>query len=90
MTEINKKDLRISGSTNAKALANSMVEFFMKGYNCIEAVAIGAAAVNQMIKAKIIFKGMITQVGIECSFNESFTKVIKEDTTGIKFIIKII
>lgn len=72
-----KQILRVSSGTPVRPFAGCLVSHIEQG-NDVEAHAIGAGAVNQMIKAFAVANGILASQGIELLFKPHF-KDIKED-----------
>lgn len=81
--------LRVSGSSNPNSLAGA-ISYFVRRDQSIELQAIGAASVNQAIKAIAIARGFVSSSGKNLITIPSFVdvKIDNERRTAIKFLIK--
>jgi stage V sporulation protein S len=68
--------IRVSGKTSAKAAAGSLA-MVLKSHGFAEILAIGAAAVNQAVKAVAICRGHVAPLGQDIVITPAF------DTTEI-------
>ena len=88
-----KETLKASKSTNVHDLAGAIAGIVSKGTVC-EIVSIGAAALNQSIKASIIARKMLSSSGVNLAITPAFVNVpVKnretgedEEITGVKLI----
>jgi stage V sporulation protein SpoVS len=88
-----KETLKASKSTNVHDLAGAIAGIVGKGAVC-EIISIGAAALNQSIKASIIARKMLSSSGVNLVITPAFVNVpvVNRDTgepeeiTGVKLI----
>ncbi|MFA5675271.1 MAG: stage V sporulation protein S [Christensenellales bacterium] len=66
--------LRVSAKSSPKAVAGALTAA-LKEHNKAEILAVGAAAVNQAIKAVAIARGYLAPVGIDLAVIPAFTNV---------------
>lgn len=80
--EENTQELRVSGRTDVVALASAVVRYIDEATIPL-LKAIGAPAVNQMVKALAIAQGMMAQRGRDVSWYLGFdkTKIDGEERT---------
>ena len=81
--------LKVSGGSNTKSLAGALVKYREEGAK-VSLLAIGAGAVNQMVKALCIARGMSAQAGIDLWFTCGFQleKIRGERKTAIKIYVR--
>lgn len=80
--------LRVKGSTSATSLAATIAHGIYAGKK-ISLRAIGAAAVNQAIKAVAIAQGYVAQKGYELSMKAGFDDVTMPDGVVTAVILKL-
>ncbi|HHW13434.1 MAG TPA: stage V sporulation protein S [Firmicutes bacterium] len=80
--------LKVSAQSNAKAVAGALAAV-LRQQNQAEIQAVGAAAVNQAIKAIAITRGYVAPNGINLVCVPAFTEIEidGEDRTAIKFLV---
>lgn len=81
--------IKVSGSTNAKSAAGSLA-MVLKDHGFAEMIAIGAAAVNQAVKAYIICKGHVAPLGLDIIMKGAFetTHIDGQEKTRIRLTIE--
>ena len=82
---------KVSTKTNINSLAGAIAGTIKNNRNGnIELQAIGAGAVNQVVKAIAVARGFLAPEGIDLVWIPAFTEVYVENETrsGIKFILK--
>jgi len=72
MTEQRSIEMRVRGDTNANKVAGAVAKNVQEG-RFVSLVAIGASAVNQMVKAVTIARGMLASAGYDSWFTTGFT-----------------
>ena len=81
--------LKVASKSDAKAVAGALLAIFAKGEEKIEMHAIGAAAVNEAVKAVIIARGALVTQGKDVKIVPSFMDLeidgIKK--TGIRMLV---
>tara|TARA_R110000824_G_scaffold2568_2_gene11802 strand:+ start:12165 stop:12449 length:285 start_codon:yes stop_codon:yes gene_type:complete len=84
-TEIN---LRVAGRSDPSSVAGSIVKNMAEN-KCVQLTAIGAGAVNQMVKSCTIARSMIAATGRDIYFTSGFsTEVINgEEKTAMKIFV---
>ncbi len=82
--------LRVSASSNVKALAGAIVSHIEKD-DRVAMIAVGAGAVNQMVKSICIARGFTAQQGIDLYVLPGFKDEIVggERKSAIRFFIRI-
>lgn len=70
--------MMVSGHTSVKKLAGSIAKGLMNGEN-MKLRAIGASALNQLIKGCIVARGFLVQRGFEISFVPKFVSITVSD-----------
>ncbi len=87
---MNEEILKVSSSSNPNSIAGAIAGQ-IKEREQSELRAIGAGAVNQVMKAIIIAKGFLAPIGIDIVCIPAFTEVKFESEirTGMKFIVKV-
>jgi stage V sporulation protein S len=82
-------EIRISSKTNAKAAAGSLA-MILKDYGFAEMTAIGAASVNQAVKAFTISKGHVAPMGADIILIPAFetAHIDGKETTRMRFRIE--
>lgn len=88
--ENNLKSLKVSGKSNPNSVAGAIAGI-LRERTSIEIQTIGAAALNQAIKAIAIARGFLVPAGIDIVCIPSFSEVEVqgEDRTGIKLTVKV-
>lgn len=81
---------RVSGNTNSKKLASALMKAIQNNEN-VSVRCLGAASINQAIKAFCILRGMGAEVGLDVSYYSVFDMEYKNDDnlTFIKFYLQI-
>ena len=81
--------LKISSKSNPNAIAGAIAGSLQENKR-VELQAIGAGAINQVVKAIAIARGYIAPLGIDLITIPAFATVVVEeqDRTGMKFIVK--
>ncbi len=81
--------LKIAAKSNCKSVAGAIASLIEKNEK-VALHAIGAAAINQAVKAIAISRGFVASHGLDLITIIGFTKVIIEgqDKTAMKFIIE--
>ncbi len=81
--------LRVAADSNIKAVAGALVATF-KTQGKVELYAVGAGAVNQVVKAIAISRGFVAPNGINLVFIPAFSQTLinGEVKTGIKFLVQ--
>lgn len=82
--------LRVSATSKPGAVAGALASS-LRDHKSVELQAIGAAAVNQAVKAVAIARGFTAPNGSNLSFVPAFTDVLLEDgvkRTGMKLIVQ--
>ena len=87
---MNEEILKVSSNSNPNSIAGAIAGQ-IKERERSELKAIGAGAVNQVMKAIVIAKGFLAPIGIDIVCIPAFTEVKFEDEirTGMKFIVKV-
>lgn len=80
--------LKVSAQSNAKAVAGALAAV-LRQQNQAEIQAVGAAAVNQAVKAIAITRGYVAPNGLNLVCVPAFTEIEidGEDRTAIKFLV---
>lgn len=89
MDNDNKINLKVAGRSDPSSVAGSIVKNLNEGSSvCL--TAIGAGAVNQMLKAVTIGRSMAATAGDDLYFTSGFsTEIIKgEEKTAMKIFVK--
>ncbi len=83
------ESLKVASNSNPKAVAGALAGV-IREKGKVELQAIGAAAVNQAIKAIAIARGYISPSGVDLICVPAFTDIDieGEERTAIKFIIE--
>ena len=86
---MNNKILKISSKSNPNSVAGAIVGV-LKENKKVEMQAIGAGALNQVVKAIAIARGFVAPSGIDLVCIPAFAEVEveEENRTGIKFIVR--
>lgn len=81
--------LKVSSKSQPKLVAGALAAA-LKDYDRIEIQAVGAAAVNQAVKAVAITRGFLVPKGQDISMVPIFAEVVidNERKTAIKFIVE--
>lgn len=81
--------LKVSSKSNPNSVAGALANIF-KEKDRVELQAIGAGALNQMIKAIIICRGYLAPTGKNLICVPSFTDIMieKEEKTAIKIVVE--
>ena len=81
--------LKVSSKSNPNSVAGAIAEL-IKENKKIEIQVIGAAAINQSIKAVAVANGYVAPLGITLVCIPAFTEVFieNEQRTGMKIIVK--
>ena len=81
--------LKVSKNSNPGSVAGAL-SGIVRERGSAELQAIGAAAVNQAVKAVAIARGFVAPSGVELVCSPAFTAVNidNEDKTGIKFVVE--
>ena len=87
------KQLMISGSSPVKETAGSIVKCYTEsGEHNIELRAIGASAVNQMVKAMATARAIFAQKGLDLSFKPGYDEVaidgVKKTVTVARIVVQ--
>ena len=81
--------LKVAASSHPNSVASAIVSFYEEGMHPVPLVAIGAGAVNQMVKAVCNARGRMAQKGRDmyftCGFSEEEQK--GEYKTGIRIYV---
>lgn len=80
--------LKVASASNPGALAGSIAKNIQEG-KLVELIAVGAAAVNQSVKAMTIARGYVATQGLDLTFRPGFQdiEIEGETKTAIKFIV---
>ena len=80
--------LRASAKTNPNKLAGSAVKNMQEGKE-VEIVAVGAGAINQVVKSLIIARSFVSSTGKDMVFKAGFMEVEIEGLkkTAVKFYL---
>ena len=81
--------IRVSGKTSAKSAAGSLA-MVLKDHGFAEILAIGAAAVNQSVKAVAICRGHVAPLGQDIVMIPAFetTSIDDNEKTRMRLIIE--
>lgn len=87
--ESKEYEIKISGSTNAKSAAGSLA-MVLKDHGYAEMIAIGAAAVNQAVKAYTIARGHVAPLGMDIVLMASFetTHISGQEKTRMRLVVE--
>lgn len=82
-------NLRVAGRSDPSSVAGSAVKYIHEGFN-VSLTAIGAGAVNQMLKSVTIARSMAASGGKDLYFVSGFaTETINgEEKTAMKIFLK--
>ena len=86
--EIGDHVIKVSGSTNAKSAAGSLA-MVLKEHGFAEMIMIGAAAVNNAVKAYTIARGHVAPLGLDIVMTSSFetTYIEGQEKTRIRISV---
>ncbi len=86
---MNNEILKVSSKSNPNSVAGAIAGIVTEKGQA-ELQAIGAGAINQVVKAIAIARGYIAPLGIDLITIPAFATVVVEeqDRTGMKFIVK--
>ena len=86
---MNSEMLKVSSKSNPNSVAGAIAGIVTEKGQA-ELQAIGAGAINQVVKAIAIARGYIAPLGIDLITIPAFATVVVEeqDRTGMKFIVK--
>lgn len=81
--------IRVSGKTSAKAAAGSLA-MVLKDHGFAELLAIGAASVNQAVKAVAICRGLVAPLGQDIVMTPAFetTNIDENEKTRMRLIVE--
>lgn len=81
--------LKVSSNSNVNSVAGAIMALF-KETGKVEIQAVGAGAVNQVVKSVAVARGFAAPSGIDLVCVPAFTEVQVEgeSRTGIRFIVK--
>jgi stage V sporulation protein SpoVS len=84
------KEFRVSSKSEVGKVAGAIAKSISDGYSVI-VKAIGAGAVNQMVKSCIVARGMVASNGKDLYFSMGFDNesINQEKYTCIKFFSKV-
>jgi stage V sporulation protein S len=85
----NETVLRVSGGSSATALASAISHGIYDGKK-VALRAIGAAAVNQAVKAVAIAQSYVGARGLTLSIRPGFTDVVMPDGTVTAIVLKVL
>ena len=88
MSDRGSIQLKVAGKSNVNSVAGAVARNLEEGKK-VSLVAIGAGAVNQMVKAVAIARGMVAQAGQDLYFTAGFVDEMigNEKKTAIKFYV---
>ena len=88
-TTNNKANLRVAGRSDPSSVAGSVCKNIVEGSD-VSLTAIGAGAVNQMLKSVTIARSMAASSGYDLYFTSGFaTEIINgEEKTALKIFVK--
>lgn len=69
------QQLKVKSNSNPKGVAGAITGIFKDGAKEIEAIAVGAGAINQAVKAVAIARGYLAPSGIDVAIVPSFSEV---------------
>lgn len=86
---MNSEMLKVSSKSNPNSVAGAIAGIIAEKGK-VELQAIGAGAINQVVKAIAIARGFVASLGIDLVCIPAFTTVNieSEDRTAIKFIVR--
>ena len=81
--------LRVASKSNPSSVAGAITGI-IKDEKCLELQTVGAAALNQAVKAVAIARGFVAPAGVDLVCIPAFAEVEVEgeDRTGIKLIVE--
>lgn len=81
--------IKVASHSRTAAVAGAIAGV-MREANRAEVQAIGAAAVNQALKAMVIARGYLAEEGVDIVFVPSFVDVLIDDQsrTAIRFVVE--
>lgn len=81
--------IKVASHSRTAAVAGAIAGVMRESQRA-EVQAIGAAAVNQAVKAMVIAKGYLEEEGVQVVFLPSFVEVMinEQARTAIKFVIE--
>ena len=81
--------LRVSSKSEPKSVAGAIAAILRNG-KAVEINAIGAAAVNQVVKSIAVARGYVTPNGIDLVCVPAFSQLLVEgkEKTSMKFIVE--
>ena len=87
--ELKKHEIKISGTTSAKSAAGSLA-MVLKDCGFAEMIAIGAASVNQAVKAFTIARGHVAPLGMDIILKTAFetTHIERQEKTRIRLTVE--
>lgn len=87
---MNNEILKISSNSNPNSVAGAIFAQIKENHKS-ELKAVGAAAVNQSVKAIAIARGYAAPLGFDIAVVPAFINIQSEneEITGIKFIVKV-
>jgi len=88
-TEQAQHVIKVSGTTNAKSAAGSLA-MVLKDHGFAEMIAIGAAAVNQAVKAYTIARGHVAPLGLNIVMVSAFetTYIDGQEKTRMRITVE--
>jgi stage V sporulation protein S len=89
MVNDKKINLRVAGRSDPSSVAGSAVKYIHEGYN-VSLTAIGAGAVNQMLKSVTVARSMAASAGKDLYFISGFAteNINGEEKTAMKIFLK--
>jgi stage V sporulation protein S len=83
--------LKVSAKTNPKSAAGAIASVVRDGSDKIEVTVIGAASLNQLVKAVAIARGYVTPTGKDLALVPSFTEVdvAGQERTALFLVIEV-
>jgi len=86
--EVDRHVIKISGKTDAKAAAGSLA-MVLKDHGFAEMLAIGAASVNQALKAYTICRGHVAPLGMDIVVTSAFetTQIDGQEKTRMRITV---
>jgi stage V sporulation protein S len=81
-------ELKVRGDSNPSSVAGALTKYYEAG-ETVELVAVGAAAVNQSVKALAIARGWIASHGKDLLVRPGFhtIEIDGQERTAIKFFV---
>lgn len=83
------KVLRVSSGTPVRSFAGCIVSYIEQN-NDVEVHAIGAGAVNQMVKAFAIANGILATQGLELLFKTYFKDIEEDGKKSSAIVAKVV